>query len=531
MIYLKIVNGKVKAYGDPIAKYDRKIADSAWEKYDYNAFISGGKIVLGSNFKKTSFKDKVVSGGVQEVYGTAHNTKILRGGSQNMNGGSAYNTVISSGGRQRIYSEAINEKTRTGNGFTSGTLIYNGGKQAVVAQGASSYDTTIFSGGSQKLYNGTYAYNTIISGGEQKLYPGAVANKTNIKANGIQILQNEYGYSASTLGVAKNTTVSSGGTLQVYASCVASSAKILNGGSMEIYSGGKAVSLTMNSGAKLNLAGNATVTGKTNLNGVALSVSSVDNKLGTVTTNNSTKVTYKLSSVSAKSTNPMLKLSSNTAQNGQYTISVKKTQGIGTYELSENIKQANDTAYTLKLGSTTISTLKLNSGSSAVNGVTYSLKKSGAKVNLTLAMKAGVMKNGNASNNTLTGTSHCDIFYGGKGNDKIDGTNGRDVAVYDTTAWGKDVISKTSGTMTILFNDLASSDISKSLKSGTMTITRNSDTSQKVTISGWDNATHKIVYTSNMTSFNDYLKAISPTSTQQAKARTEVWKKAGLASA
>ena len=361
------------------------------------------------------------------------------------------------------------------------------------------------------------------------MHIGASAVKTQVKEHGSQVLSG--GTMGTTTGLALNTIVSSGGTLQVYASCVASSAKILKGGSIEIYSGGKAVSLTMNSGAKLSLAGKATVTGKINLNGVALSVSSIGNTLGAVTTNSSTKVIYKLSGVAAKTTTPMLKLASNTTQNGQYTVSVKQAQGIGVYELSENLKQANGKAYTLKLGSTQIGTLKLNSGSSTVNGVTYSLKKSGTKINLNLAMKAGAMKRGNSKDNPLTGTQHSDIFYGGKGNDQLNGVNGRDVAVYDSTAWGKDTITKTSGTMTLLFKDLTAKDITKSLSNGKMTITKKNDTSQKITVNGWANATHNIVYASSMTNFNAYLKAASPTSTQQSKARTEVWKKAGLASA
>ena len=121
------------------------------------------------------------------------------------------------------------------------------------------------------------------------------------------------------------------------------------------------------------------------------------------------------------------------------------------------------------------------------------------------------------------------MFYGGKGNDTITGTNGRDVAVYNTTAWGQDEISATSGTMTLLFGKLTASDITK-VKNGTdMVITRKSDSSQKVTVHGWNDATHNIVFTDTLTDFTKYLNAASPTAEQVTAARTEVWAKAGLA--
>ncbi|MBQ9406099.1 MAG: hypothetical protein IJU37_05080, partial [Desulfovibrio sp.] len=141
------------------------------------------------------------------------------------------------------------------------------------------------------------------------------------------------------------------------------------------------------------------------------------------------------------------------------------------------------------------------------------------------------MRMGTAKADTLTGTVNSDIFYGGKGSDSITGKNGRDVAVYDTTAWGKDSIAKTNGTMTLLFNGLKASDIVQKLSGTTMTISKKSDGNQKITVQGWSDSTHNIVYASGMTAFNAYIKAASPTATQTTAARNEVFKKAGLASA
>ncbi|MBQ7606859.1 MAG: AIDA repeat-containing protein [Desulfovibrionaceae bacterium] len=216
---------------------------------------------------------------------------------------------------------------------------------------------------------------------------------------------------------------------------------------------------------------------------------------------------------------------------GQFSVTVAKKQGMGTYELSQNIDQDKNFSYTVNLGSTKLGTVKLNGKSLTKNGVTYSLKSADSQISLTLAIKAGEVRKGTDKADKLGGTAHSDIFYGGKGNDTITGKNGRDVAVYDTTAWGKDVIAKTDGTMTLLFKDLTSSDIKKSLSNNTMTITKKNDSSQKITVKGWSNDTHDIVFGNSMTAFNTFLKKTNPTTTQISAARKEVFKKAGLASA
>ena len=161
----------------------------------------------------------------------------------------------------------------------------------------------------------------------------------------------------------------------------------------------------------------------------------------------------------------------------------------------------------------------------------YSVKTSGTQTNLTLAIKAGKMLKGTTGKDKLTGRAHSDIFYGSKGNDTITGKNGRDVAVYNKTAWGKDTIAKTSGTMTLLFKDLKASDIKKSLSGSTMTITKKSDSKQKITVKGWSNDTHNIVFGSGMKAFDKFITVTSPTTAQTTAARNEAFKKAGLASA
>ena len=83
--------------------------------------------------------------------------------------------------------------------------------------------------------------------------------------------------------------------------------------------------------------------------------------------------------------------------------------------------------------------------------------------------------------------------------------------------------------MTLLFKDLKSSDIKKSLSGSTMTITRKSDSKQKITVKGWSDSTHSIVFGSGMKAFDKFIKLTSPTNAQTTAARNEAFKKAGLA--
>ncbi|MBO4311993.1 MAG: hypothetical protein J5828_03235, partial [Desulfovibrionaceae bacterium] len=87
----------------------------------------------------------------------------------------------------------------------------------------------------------------------------------------------------------------------------------------------------------------------------------------------------------------------------------------------------------------------------------------------------------------------------------------------------------TNGTMTLLFGGLSESDITQAKSGTSLVITRKSDSSQKITVQGWNDATHNIVFTDTLTQFTQYLGAASPTPTQTDAARNEVWAKAGLA--
>ena len=175
---------------------------------------------------------------------------------------------------------------------------------------------------------------------------------------------------------------------------------------------------------------------------------------------------------------------------------------------------------------------KLGAEAVVKNGVSYAVSAAKNVVSLKLAVAPGEMKIGNAKANKLKGTADSDIFYGGKGKDKITGVNGRDVAVYDTNAWGKDTIYKTKGTMTLVLAGVAEGDVQTKLSTkGVMTITR-TGTSDKITVKGWSENTHSIIYNATeeqMQGFNEYLAAASPTDAQKEAAQNSVFKAAKLA--
>ena len=154
-------------------------------------------------------------------------------------------------------------------------------------------------------------------------------------------------------------------------------------------------------------------------------------------------------------------------------------------------------------------------------------------VTLKLAVAAGkwLVNTGKAA---LKGAANSDIFFGGKGNNTITGVNGRDVAVYRAAdAWGKDTIAATKGTMTLVLGGLTAKKVTRSLNkdTGVMTITKKVDTSQKITVKGWNAATHNIVYATAtaLKPFTTYLNAASPTDAQKQAAQNSVFKAAKLA--
>ena len=401
------------------------------------------------------------------------------------------------------------------------------------------------------MYSRGKAYATKVCGGVVNA-EGKVATATvqkggvlNVKANGEA--------TGIALQAGGSLAIAKGGTAST--KCIASGARIAlkAGGTLNLAAGNTLYGAVSFSGAtvagglasnRVNMAKGAKISigAKTNMkklhldaSNAILSFTGAGSTLGSLMLSKATKVSYDVSKLKAKGSTLMLSLSAkNTLKIGAFSVTVAKGQAIGAYELSKNLVQNNKKgmAYTVNLGSTKLGTAKLNSTALTKNGVTYSVEQTKTAINFSVAMKAGKMLKGSANADKLAGGVHSDIFYGGKGGDAITGKNGRDVAVYDRTASGRDKILKTDGTMTILFKDLKKTDVVQRLKGTTMTIiTRKGDKNQSVTIQGWNKATHNVVFGGTMKAFDKWLKASKPTVAQTTAARNEVWKKAGLAQA
>ena len=101
--------------------------------------------------------------------------------------------------------------------------------------------------------------------------------------------------------------------------------------------------------------------------------------------------------------------------------------------------------------------------------------------------------------------------------------------MYDRNAWGQDTIKATNGSITLLFRDLTAKDLKFNLDHGKMLITRQAHISQTITVEGWQNSTHNIVYGKNLNNFDSYIKVTHPSQAITTSARNEIWGKAKLA--
>ena len=135
---------------------------------------------------------------------------------------------------------------------------------------------------------------------------------------------------------------------------------------------------------------------------------------------------------------------------------------------------------------------------------------------------------GGRSYNYLYGGEGNDLLLGGSGNDTFY-TEGQDVIVYGNEDWGRDIIYRKNGTASILFNGLDSNDVEISQSGSSVVLCKKSDTTQRVTISGWDNNTHDIIYGGVLSQFNRYLASSVPSLQQSESAYKEVFSRAAVA--
>ncbi len=363
--------------------------------------------------------------------------------------------------------------------------------------GGRTIKTTVYSGGCQSVSRGIADSTTIYRGGMQ-----LVGNVTHVSSNNYKI-----GGGCSAI----NTTVLEGGAV------------CLLGGAVVRFA------------PKKPMAG-------------SISFQGYNNKVYSINTNSKSDTSFILNAPTTKIKKYMVVADKKTQQTGKFYINLAKYQKTGVYYLSKNILVSSGQSFNVHMlddmlagqirqGYSKLGTVNLNGKAFSKNGFIYSLKSSGAAIKLTLSLKVGSMQKSTAKGGKFAGTSDCDIFCNGKGNDTFSGMRGRDVAVYGKTTWGRDVIAKTNGTMTILFNELKKSDINMENSGKDLIITKKNDSRQRIIIKNFDdgcngyNQTYDIRFASGMTAFNKYLKLSKPSKAQKVATRNEVWKKAGLASA
>jgi autotransporter passenger strand-loop-strand repeat protein len=171
-------------------------------------------------------------------------------------GGSAFGTVVSNGGIQAVYAGGIAVGTSLSGGTASTTGAYQ-----VVSSGGSASNTELESGGYQDVYFDGGVSGTIFAGGHQDIFSGAEVSGAQV-SNGVQNIFSS--------GEADDTQVFSGGLQNVGASAglAASlsgggyaSQTVLNGGEQDVYAGATASGTMVNDGGYLYVADSGTASG------------------------------------------------------------------------------------------------------------------------------------------------------------------------------------------------------------------------------------------------------------------------------
>ncbi len=277
------------------------------------------------------------------------------------------------------------------------------------------------------------------------------------------------------------------------------------------------------------------LTGTTTLKGGTVTVGATGIKAAKLTAAKTAAITYDARSLKPGNKTAMLVGTRKQALEARFSVIMTKLQKFGAYRLSSNFALAAKTAFTIKFGSTKKGVTELGGTPALIQGVEYAV--SSKKDNVILKLSAVPGNIFTSEGPVMKGTANCDIFYGCAGNDIASRKNiieigkGHDVTVYDKKDWGEDVIKQTKGTMTLVFAGVKKGQITKTLSGSTMTITRNSDPRQKITIKGWNDLTHDIVFTSAgaLKAFNTYVNMASLQDDQRQAAQDCVFKAAKLA--
>ncbi len=547
---LNYTSGQVITSGASQHVYSKGVADKTIVQcYGDQQVFSGGKayrtkVVSGGDqyidHRGKSYSANIQSGGCQYVstLGIASNTNVNFSGYQRVySGGYAYNTTVASHAEQEIYSHgrAFNN-TLYGNqyisrsGIASNTSIRSGGIQEVGYSGYA-YNVNIYSGGLQNASNGILRDVTIYSNGTANIHYSVIKNlkvknggNLNIGSSYVENITNE-----------KKASISFSGSIVLEKNNLLTDITINDAENTMIY---------LDNGAKLVLNNNVDMRNTTIRN---YGYNYYANGDFVITGQNNTvkslgqdqSISFDISNLKAKNKFYMITqreaIDGYNEIEGSVDINTSKTQKTTTYKITKNIDYEDGNIVRISVDGSNVGDVFIGDKLSK-NGITYTTKYYVNKNNehvldLKTTVYGGTIFKGTTGTDKLTGTVDSDIFYGGKGNDVITGKNGRDIAVYDKTAWGKDKIVKTNGTMTIIFKDLAKGDVTQKLKGTTMTLTRKNASGQAITVQGWDSSTHNLIFGATLSKFNTYLSKARPTASQTKAARNEVWKKAGLASA
>ena len=427
-----------------------------------------------------------------------------------------------------MYSRTIISSGKTSRGIAIRNLDY-----VYVENGGKAVNTSIYYGvqdvsgiASNTLISASSPYSYSSSYAVQNIFCGGSAIDTRILGSGAIMVVDG--------GVARITTIDSGGCQEVYFGQAYNTT--VNNGFLYVTFGGVAINanvannskaaIQLSTGGRLEYSSNVTMSG-------TLEIFGERNTINRLNTNTNSNIKFFIPGFS-NNRDYLLTVDKSSKNNGVYSIVVSKIQQAGNYKLASNLNNSSSIKYTVYMLSSAHSQTKVGSAtvnkSLTENGMTYTLNSKNNALTLKVALKAGRMLKGTTRNDTLTGNKHSDIFYGGKGNDTITGVNGRDVAIYDSTSWGKDVIKKTSGTMTIMFNGIDRHNILFKRSNKNMIISKRNDQNQKIAINNWDDHTHNVVYTDSIKSFKTYLNQTSPTTSTVNTVRKDVWQKSCLAS-
>jgi autotransporter passenger strand-loop-strand repeat protein/VCBS repeat-containing protein len=443
--------------------------------------------------------------GAKDLAGNA----LGRGPSINVPGFTVMGRTVAAKAKQTVYSGGIASACKV----SGQQLVYSGGKAV---------KSVINKGGKLVLNKGGHGDYASISAG------ATVTVKAGGKSMGAKIGgTSKLAGTMTVAGSAASTTVKAYGALTVSGG-TASKVSVQKNGTLTLTKG-SVKALTLASGGKVQINGGK-LAGTTNLKGGTLTVAATGVKVAAIKAAKSAVISLDLRKVKAGAKDPMLVAGAKSTLKNSFSILTNKLQALGSYKLSSAKLNVKDASFTVKAGSVAVKGLKLGGSAVVKNGVSYTVSTVKKVTTLKLGVGAGSILNKDGK--TIKGTANSDIFYAGPGKNTISGVNGRDVAVYDKNAWGKDTIAKTKGTMTLVLQGLKKSAVTTKLSGTTMTIAKKADKAQKITIKGWSADTHNIVYNvaaADLKAFTNYRAAASPTEAQKQAAQNSVFKAAKLA--